>query len=121
VRRRFGLALSRANEPALAAAWIEGFLRGSGLVLLHDDRLWAVLDGWLAGLPPDQFDALLPLLRRTFATFAAGERRQLGERATRGGRPAGHAASDDLDHARAARVLPLVTRILGLTPGGSSR
>jgi hypothetical protein len=115
-RRRFGLALSRANEPAAAAAWVEGFLRGSGLVLLHDERLWAVLDGWLAGLPADQFDALLPLLRRTFATFPTGERRQLGERAARGATPIRLARADEIDHARAARVLPLVTRILGLTP-----
>jgi hypothetical protein len=121
-RRRLGLALSRAGAPAAAAAWVEGFLRGSGLVLLHDERLWSVLDGWLVGLPADHFDQLLPLLRRTFATFPAGERRQLGERAARGGRPAAWAAADDggLDHARAARVLPLVSRILGLAEGGSS-
>ena len=27
-------------EPAQAAAWVEGFLRGSGLLLLHDEALW---------------------------------------------------------------------------------
>src|SRR5439155_3157548 len=68
VARRLGLALSRASEPAQAAAWVEGFLRGSGLVLLHDDRLWSILDGWLVALDGDAFTALLPLLRRTFAT-----------------------------------------------------
>lgn len=42
--RRMGLALSTANEPPQAAAWVEGFLKGSGLLLLHDDKLWQVLD-----------------------------------------------------------------------------
>src|SRR5262249_15638477 len=50
VRRRLGLAVAPAGDPAQAAAWVEGFLRGSGLVLLHDDALWSVLDEWLAGL-----------------------------------------------------------------------
>jgi hypothetical protein len=116
VGRRLGLALSRASEPAQAAAWVEGFLRGSGLVLLHDDRLWSILDGWVAALPADAFTALLPLLRRTFATFAAPERRQIGERAARGPvrAPAADEAGADLDHVRAAAVLPIVARILGL-------
>jgi hypothetical protein len=45
--RRLSLALSTANEPAQAAAWIEGFLKGSGLLLLHDEALWRTLDEWL--------------------------------------------------------------------------
>jgi hypothetical protein len=117
VGRRLGLALSRAAEPTHAAAWVEGFLKGSGVVLLHDERLWRVLDGWVDALPPEAFTAILPLLRRTFSTFPAPERRQIGQRAARSPAAAGagpDAALDDLDHARAARVLPLVARILGL-------
>src|SRR5262245_64088315 len=38
--RHLSLALSTANEPAQTAAWIEGFLKGSGVLLLHDDGLW---------------------------------------------------------------------------------
>jgi hypothetical protein len=113
--RRLGLALSRGAEPPEGAAWVEGFLKGSGLVLLHDDRLWRVLDGWVAALPSDAFTAVLPLLRRTFSTFPAPERRQIGQRAARGGRAEDGAATDgELDHARASLVLPLVGRILGL-------
>jgi hypothetical protein len=114
VARRLGLALSPADEPARAAAWVEGFLRGSGLVLLHDDQLWGVLDGWVAGLDGQAFTALLPLLRRTFTTFAAPERRQIGERAARGPARAGAVAEVDFDHERAAAVLPLLERILAL-------
>lgn len=83
VARRMGLAITLAVDPQQAGAWVEGFLQGSGLVLLHDNTLWQVLDTWVAGLPEDHFVALLPLLRRTFATFPAGERRQIGARARR--------------------------------------
>jgi len=110
------LALSRAVEPDHAAAWVEGFLKGSGLLLLHDDALWQVLDAWVTALSADHFTALLPLLRRTFATFAAPERRQMGERVRRGlSRSSARSVQEaDFDTARAEAVLPLVARLLGV-------
>jgi hypothetical protein len=113
--RRMGLALSTASEAGYAGAWVEGFLAGSGLVLLHDERLWRVLDGWLAALAPDAFTQLLPLLRRTFSTYPAPERRALGERARRGAAPPSQraaAADAELDVPRAEAVLPLLGLIL---------
>ena len=65
VSKYFTLALSNP-EPEKASAWLEGFLRGSGLVLIHDSVLLGVLDSWLAQLPTETFVRLLPLLRRTF-------------------------------------------------------
>src|SRR5215510_9233764 len=118
--RRLSLALSTANEPAQAAAWIEGFLKGSGLLLLHDETLWRTLDEWLTALPNDSFTALAPLLRRTFSTFTSPERRQIGERARRGMTGVSRVATgdqsrvEDFDQARAEVVLPLVARLLGL-------
>jgi len=115
--RRMSLALSRAAEPSQAAAWIEGFLAGSGLLLVHDRSLWQPLDEWVRTLSGEHFTEVLPLLRRTFSTFAAPERRQIGER-VRGGdgsaETAGPAAPGDFDFERADAVLPLITRILGL-------
>jgi Family of unknown function (DUF5682) len=35
---------------ARGAAWIEGFLSGGGLLLVHDQRLLKVVDGWLTGI-----------------------------------------------------------------------
>ena len=35
------------------ASWVEGFLKGSGELLYHDDALFGVFDAWLAGLPAD--------------------------------------------------------------------
>jgi len=116
--RRFSVALSTANDPARSAAWIDGFLRGSGQILIHDERLWALIDAWVAALPQASFTSLAPLLRRTFTSFTPPERRQMGERVARGPAKAGSAlvTVDDAEfnHTRAARVLPALTRLLGI-------
>jgi Family of unknown function (DUF5682) len=118
-----GIAMSRelsAAAPAAAAAgWAEGFLAGSGLLLVHDDKLLNLTDGWLAGLSPDGFAAVLPALRRTFGGFAPPERRAIGEQAARldgSGRPPVRVrtAGDDLDQDRAAIAVRAVAAILGL-------
>jgi len=121
--RLMNLAVSTAAEPPRAAAWVEGFLRGSGELLYHDDTLFGIFDGWLSSLSSEAFPNLLPMLRRTFETFATPLRRNLAERASRTGStsPEKHAANDlDLDHERAATVLPLVARLLGLGGGSQS-
>ncbi|MEB3357908.1 MAG: DUF5682 family protein [Synechococcales bacterium] len=115
--RRLGLALSTASEPTQAAAWMEGFLSGSGLLLLHNPTLWQVLDDWVTQLPGETFTAILPLLRRTFATFAAPERRQMGERVRQGeARPAVSINVGGFDGDRADTVLPLIAQLLGISP-----
>lgn len=122
VARHLGLALSDPN-PETGAYWIEGFIAGSGLVLLNDERLWQILADWVAHLNPASFVAVLPLLRRAFANFSASERRMLGQRASQ---PSGTRApqiQSEIDEARAAGVLPLALQLLGIaanpnpTPG----
>ncbi|HVE16521.1 MAG TPA: DUF5682 family protein, partial [Chthoniobacterales bacterium] len=112
---RLSRQLSRAGAPAQAAAWIEGFLAGSGLVLLHQTQLWNLLDGWLASLTDEHFIEVLPLLRRTFSTFAAPERRQMGERARQGTGAVFMAAlpEEDIDEDRANKLLPTFALLLG--------
>jgi hypothetical protein len=117
--RRMRLALSPGGEPATGAAWVEGFLAQSGMVLLHDPALWRVLDDWLALLPAEAFDVVLPLLRRTTSTFPAPERRAIAERA-KGAREAAVAATT-YDPERAAAVHPILELILGLEPGSLDR
>lgn len=115
--RRLGQALSLANEPAEAAAWIEGLLGGSGLILIHDGELWRLVDEWLSGLNGDHFMEILPLLRRTFSAFPPPERRQMGERVKRGGAPPMAAAVGDdaaFDYETADAVLPVLAQMLGL-------
>lgn len=116
---RMGIALSPAADPAGAGSWIEGFLGGSGLVILHDARLFGILDGWLAALPPDAFTQLLPLLRRTFATFQPAERRGIGERARSSGTPSPAKETRGIDTARAEAALPILAQLLGLQPEGA--
>jgi hypothetical protein len=111
--------LSAAAPAAAAAGWAEGFLAGSGLLLVHDDKLLSLTDGWLAGLSSDGFSAVLPALRRTFGEFAPPERRAIGEKAARldgSGRPPVRvwSADDDLDEDRAAIAVRAVATILGL-------
>jgi hypothetical protein len=108
--------LARAESPARGAAFVEGLLKGSGLILLHDQSLWQVIDDWVSEIAPEVFIEALPLLRRTFATFAAGERRRIGERVTHGAVVTrGDAAVAALDEQRADLVLPVVAQLLGVT------
>ena len=116
---RMSRELSAGAPAAAAAGWAEGFLAGSGLLLLHDDKLLGLADGWLAGLSADAFAAVLPALRRTFGEFAPPERRAIGDKAARldgSGRPPVLAASadDDLDEDRAAIAVRAVAAILSL-------
>ncbi len=112
VRRRLRLPLTVGTPPAHAAAWVEGFLAGGGLLLVHDDALLDLLDDWLADIAGDAFDDVLPLLRRTFGAFASGERRAIGDRIAHG--RAGPAADGPvIDHERAAVVLPALSTLLG--------
>jgi hypothetical protein len=121
VRRRMRLPLTVGTPPAHAAAWVEGFLSGGGLLLAHDDALLALVDDWLADIPADAFDDVLPLLRRTFGGFDAGERRAIGERVA-GDRAKRGAEAGAVDPERAATVLPVLSALLGreLRAGGSN-
>jgi Family of unknown function (DUF5682) len=115
VSRRMGLVLTVGVPIARAAAWVEGFLAGDGLLLVHDERLLRLVDGWLTGIPAEAFVEVLPLLRRTFSEYPAPQRRQIGERAVRlAAGPAGRdAAADDIDHERGELVRPTVAALLG--------
>jgi hypothetical protein len=116
VRAAMGLVLTIGVPPARAAGWIEGFLAGGGVLLVHDERLLSLVDGWLTAIPAGTFVEVLPLLRRTFGEFAGPERRAIGERVRRRIRSAGHGpAADtfDLDLERAGRVLPTLRLLLG--------
>jgi hypothetical protein len=114
---RVSFALSPGNDPGQASAWIEGFLSGSGAVLVHDARLLAVVDRWVCSLAPETFERVCPIARRTFSTFAAPERRMIGEAIKRGGgggvRLATGDADEDYDRARGQLVDPVLRLILG--------
>ena len=108
--------LSSANNAIDVAFWVEGFLRGSGLILIYDNRIWNLIYQWVAGVDYDQFIELLPILRRAFAKFATGERRQIGEKAKQGlallentPMPTG---KESLNHERGTAFLPHIQKFL---------
>jgi hypothetical protein len=127
LQRLARLALSPASPAAQAAAWIEGVLQGSGLLLLHQHRLWLALDLWLSELTADTFVVLLPILRRAFSNFQPAERRAMGEKvyklrsAVSTGSIVSGASSallENINEERANSVLPVLAHILGVTYDG---
>ncbi|HEX2837907.1 MAG TPA: DUF5682 family protein [Phycisphaerales bacterium] len=118
---RMSLSLSAGNDPGAAAAWLEGFLGGSGLLLVHDVRLLAMIDHWVCGLSRDLFDRVCPIVRRTFSDYAKSDRRMIGEKlksldGSGDAAPTAGVATDDYVPARGDLVLPILRTILGELP-----
>jgi hypothetical protein len=115
--RAFHFAMSSTTDPALAAAWLEGFLRGSGTILLIDQDLWNLVNNWVALLNDEVFQQVLPLLRRTFAAFSPTERKKLGEKvkANGTGTIARPVAETSVDEERAKQGIPIIMTLFGLT------
>jgi hypothetical protein len=115
---RISFALSVANDPHQVASWLEGFLKGNGMILIYDNRLWNLLYSWVSLLPKHVFMELLPLLRRTFSKFEYGERKQIGTKAKNGkvteSKTKSFAASDSFDHERAMSILPIIKQLAGM-------
>ncbi|GAB3846947.1 DUF5682 family protein [Hymenobacter terrigena] len=109
-----GLALAPAQPTDYATAWIEGFLRGSGLLLIHHRELFDLLDTWLGELNEETFREIVPLLRRTFTDFSLPERRQILEIAGTDAAAPAAATEADFDWERGARMLPGLRELLGV-------
>ena len=127
LQRQTRIALSLATPAPQAAAWIEGVLHGSGMLVLHQDGLWRALDAWMSDLPLDTFDALLPILRRAFSGFQQPERQKMGEKVKHlsSSSPA-HAGNavvgvtrSDINQQRADKVLPVLAQIMGVEFNGN--
>ncbi len=109
--QRLSRALSVGSTPTGKAGWVDGFLGGGGLVLVHDRALLTLIDTWVRQLREQDFIDTLPLLRRTFGAFEAGERRAIGQ-AVRGGRRVETTVETDARRGRAA--MAVVADILGV-------
>ncbi len=113
--KAFHFRMSRTVAPDVSAAWLEGFLRGSGTILLLDDALWNVVNNWVTALEEDVFLQVLPLLRRTFSHFSTPERRKIGEK-VKSGKSTVRVTnrSEAFDEERGKRGIPVVLQVLGL-------
>lgn len=112
---RLSRRLSTGADATAGAAWLDGFLAGEALILLHDDALLSVIDGWVAEVGEEIFEDLLPLLRRTFARYQPPERRQLGRHLRELGTGiARREETGDVDLSAARPALATMARMLGL-------
>jgi hypothetical protein len=113
--REFSKALSVSNEPNRSAAWLEGFLKDAATVLLLDEGIWQVVNDWVVTLEESLFIQIIPLLRRTFATYTAVEKRKIAEKVAQGNTPQlQNRASEDFDAENAQRILPVLEKLMGL-------
>lgn len=113
VARLLGFALSPGMPAPSAAAWLEGFLRGGGSLLVHDRMLLGLVDSWLDSLGAEAFQAVLPLVRRTFGTFSAPERARIAAAVATPGAPATASSGSvtDLDLERALPAIRAVAKL----------
>ncbi|MDX1940369.1 MAG: DUF5682 family protein [Saprospiraceae bacterium] len=107
-------ALSSHESVVQAVSWLEGFLHGSGLLLIHNQSLWRVLDDWLSDLDSDHFEQILPLLRRAFAQFTVREREKMLQLAIQPPKAVDLELEESFDHERAEKVHPTISLLLGL-------
>lgn len=119
-RTRMSLHLSIIEG---AIHWLEGFLYGSGQLLILQPGLWSLLDQWLDGLSEEHFLNLLPVLRRTFAHFSRPEREKMLSLAEHPLSDTGSTATRErgnLDPERIQQVAPLLEDILRVNPDDPS-
>lgn len=113
--QRISLALSVSNDSQVVASWIEGFLKGSGMILIYDDRLWNLVFTWVESLQKETFVELLPLLRRAFSKFEYSERRQIGEKSKQGlleGSASLLQYNENFDSELAETMIPVIAKFL---------
>ena len=115
VEARLGRALTPGTPAADGAAFVEGFLAGSGTVLLHDDQLLAIVDAWIASLRAGR----VRRRRRPAAPHVRRLRAGRAPAARRAARPPARSSAsapmgDDVDEARGRAGLATVRAMLGL-------
>jgi hypothetical protein len=110
---RLQRALSAGVSAADKAAWVDGFFADGALLLIHDAELRALLDEWVCQLDDAQFTDMLPLLRRTFGTFAAAERQAIAERISVRAQDLDRQQPEEIDLELSADALATVDLILG--------
>lgn len=111
-------AVRATNEELTQMAnWLDGFLQGSGLLVLHDNLLWSLLDSFVTQLDDERFQTVLPLLRRTFSSFSESAREQINRRIRQGVTavaPTDPQLPTQFDQEKADAILPTLAGLLGI-------
>ncbi len=108
-------AIHTATERLQFAYWMEGFLNGSALLLIHNPPFWNVLNDWIESLDKEDFKAILPILRRTFTSFSAAERQKMLHLARFGFTEFEQQQEEETNPERAKEVIAVVKSLLGMT------
>ncbi len=111
----FSIAVSTAQGYSHTASWLEGFLKGSGTILLLDHELWNLIHTWVSELEQEQFVSVLPLLRRAFSQYTQPERKKLGEKA-RGDKIQENkrTAQTAFDEESGLKAIPVIKQLLAI-------
>jgi hypothetical protein len=109
---------TRGETPQRAGAFLETFLSGGLEVLLQDLPLLQLIDEWICELNENDFVESLPLLRRSFSSFDSIGRRRLMEQVAQGAQASTKSETATIEGSSEAfeRALPLLYRILGISP-----
>lgn len=110
ISERMHYHLSSGAGSLEQAQWIEGFLHGSAMILIHHYPFWKIVDDWLSAVEESRFMEIVPVLRRTFAEFSPAEKRKLAYYA-RHGRKEKLVESRSLNQERVRAIMPILEKI----------
>lgn len=105
--------LSVGSDSITGAVWLEGFLQGNALLIVHNQQLWNILNDWVKSLDEERFKELLPMLRRSFSRYSATDRRQIA-RLVKSGFKKKSVVNGEIDKERAESVVPVIQILLGV-------
>ncbi len=108
---RMSYALSASVKANHACMWLEGFLYGSGLLLIHNPSLWSIVDSRMGNLNDEEFQEIVPLLRKTFAAFSEAERTKMYDIVEHGQVEIQLAKKVELNPKQVKQMLPQLKRI----------
>jgi Family of unknown function (DUF5682) len=111
---RMSQRLSIGEDPNVSAQWLEGFLKDSAMVLILEDAIFKIIDEWVQHIDLECFTSILPLLRRTFSSYAPSEKHKIGEKAKHGTSTIlkGKMYYSDYDEEKASAAMALLEQIL---------
>ena len=115
---RMSRALSRGADPEEQAAWIEGFLSGSALLVVEDRRILGLLNEWVSGIDDQAFIDVLPALRRAMGSWSRASRRELARQFAHLDDPQRAGADGDGEEELLAFAAPVLATVGTILRGG---
>lgn len=75
--QKLQFALSETGQMNKTINWLEGFLHGPGIILIHHPKLLEAIDSWIDSLNSGTLQNYLPVLRRIFSKFSKPEKEKI--------------------------------------------